>query len=72
VTPEKGVCLELWVRQLFPTVTASLDDSDITAKVAKISEKAQEVFSWHKGSSFFASDLARFYPRSRGAAFGAR
>ena len=62
MTPEKSLCVKLFVRQLFPTVAASLDDSDIAGKAGKISEKAQEIFAGHKRKCFSASDMARFYP----------
>jgi len=56
-----SVGVKLSIRQLFPTVAASLDDSDIAGKAGKISEKAQEIFAGHKRNCFSASDMARFY-----------
>jgi len=49
------------IRQLFPTVAASLDDSDITAEASKIREEAQQILSGHSRSRSFASNIARFY-----------
>jgi hypothetical protein len=57
-----GMGVKLSIRQLFPTVAASLDDSDIACEAGKIGEKAQEILSGHKRNCFFASDMARFYP----------
>jgi hypothetical protein len=71
MTPEESGGVKLCIRQLFTTVAASLDDSDIAAEAGEVSEKTEEILSGHKRSSFFASDTARFYPRSGGAAFQA-
>jgi hypothetical protein len=57
-----GAGVKLFKRQLFPAVAASLDDSGITAKAGEIGEKAQQILSGHRRSSFVASDMARFYP----------
>jgi hypothetical protein len=61
-TPEVGVGVKLCIRQLFPTVAASLDDSSIRSKAGKIREKTEKIPSGHRCNSFFASDMARFYP----------
>src|SRR5438132_3039925 len=50
LTPKKSVCVKLCVRQLLPTVAASLDDSDIAGKAAKIGEKAQEIRLGHNAT----------------------
>jgi hypothetical protein len=71
MTPEKGGGVKLSVRQLFTTVAASLDDSNVATEAGEVSEKTQEILSGHKPCSFFASDMGRFYPGSRGAAFRA-
>jgi hypothetical protein len=54
--------MELRIRQLFPTVAASLDDSHVATEMEKFREKTKKILSWHKRSSFFASDMSRFYP----------
>jgi hypothetical protein len=62
MTPEKGVGVEFAIRQLFPAVAASLDDSGIAGEPGEIREKTEKILSGHKRSSFFASDMSRFYP----------
>jgi hypothetical protein len=62
MAPEKGVGMELQVRQIFPTVAASLDDSSIAGEAGEIREEIEKILSWHKRSSFFPSDMGRFYP----------
>src|SRR6266849_7970619 len=61
LTPEKGIGVKPGIRQLFPAVAASLDDSGIAGEAGEISEKTQEIFSGHKCSSLFASNTGRFY-----------
>jgi len=61
-TPEGGVRVQLSIRQLFPTIAASLDDSGIAREASEVSEETHEIVSGHKRSSFFASDMGRFYP----------
>jgi hypothetical protein len=61
-TPEKGGGVKLCIRQLFPTIAASLDDSNVAAEAGEVSKKAQKILSGHKRSGFFASDMGRFYP----------
>jgi hypothetical protein len=62
MTPEKGVGVEFAIRQFFPTVAASLDDSGIAGEPSEIREKTEKILSGHKRNSFFASDMGRFYP----------
>src|SRR5258708_39776973 len=71
MTPEKGGAVKLCIRQLFTTVAASLDDSNVATEAGEVSEKTQEILSGHKRSRFFAADMGRFYPGSGGAAFRA-
>jgi hypothetical protein len=56
------VGVEFPIRQLFPTVAASLDDSGIAGETGEIREKAEKIPSGHKCNSLFASDMSRFYP----------
>jgi len=64
MTPEIGGSEKLCIRQLFTTVAASLDDSNVATEAGEVSEKTQEILSGHKRGGFFASDMRRFYPGS--------
>src|SRR5260370_41878510 len=71
MTPAAGGGVKLFILQLFTREAAPLDDSNVATKTGEVSEKTEEILSGHKRSGFFASDTARFYPRSGGVAFQA-
>jgi hypothetical protein len=50
MTPELNLRVKLRIRQLFPTVAASLDDSHIARETQEIAEETEQVVSRrHRG-----------------------
>src|SRR5216684_3577639 len=71
-TPKKDAGVKLYVRQLFPTVAASLDDGHVATEADEFCEQTQKILSGHKRSRSFSSYMGRFYPRSGVEALRAR
>jgi hypothetical protein len=72
MAPEQSAGVKLPIRQLFPAVAASLDDSDVAAVAQETIEETKQIFPSHRRSSFLSLRCVDSTPEVLAAAFWQR